>query len=131
VRHGVRQARTHEISFGAHGDTYELDNPTWNLTSWFDRGSRSGLYTAGSGTTRTQALWMQDAWTFAPGWLATLGMRAEHWRASEGFNVSGGVAIAQPDASANGVSPKATLAWQLAPRWRVTASLGKAVRSRP
>jgi iron complex outermembrane receptor protein len=122
------QARTHEISFGAHGDTYELDNPTWNLTSWFDRGSRSGLYTAGSGTTRTQALWMQDAWTFAPGWLATLGMRAEHWRASEGFNVSGGVAIAQPDASANGVSPKATLAWQLAPRWRVTASLGKAVR---
>lgn len=121
-------ARAHEVAFGVHGDAYELDNPTWNTVSWPDRESRGSLYTAGSGKTRTQALWMQDAWTFAPNWLATFGVRAEHWRASDGFNVGAGVAIEQAEASANAVSPKATLAWQFARDWRMTASLGKAVR---
>jgi len=120
--------RAHEVSFGAHVDAYDLDNPTWNTMSWQDPGSRSDLYTAGSGKTRTQALWMQDAWTFAPNWLATFGLRAEHWRASDGFNFSGGVAIEQADASANALSPKATVAWRFAPDWRAIASVGKAVR---
>jgi len=120
--------RAHVVSFGTHGDAYELDNPTWSTAAWQDLGSRDGLYSEGRGKTRTQALWLQDAWTFAPDWLATLGLRAEHWRAGDGFNLGGGVAVEQPDASARAVSPKATLAWQFAPDWRVTASLGKAVR---
>ncbi len=118
----------HEVAFGLHADEYTLKNPTWNTTAWQDGASATGLFTAGRGKTDTQALWLQDRWTFAPGWLATLGLRYETWRASDGFNVSGGTAIRQPNASADGFSPKATLQWNLAADWHLTGSLARAIR---
>lgn len=121
-------SREHELSFGVHADGYVLDNFTWNTATWQERGSRVDLHTAGSGKTRTQALWVQDAWTFAPNWLATFGLRGERWRAGDGYNFSGGVAVAQADRSTSAWSPKATLAWQFTPDWRATASVGRAVR---
>jgi iron complex outermembrane receptor protein len=118
----------HEVAFGAHADEYTLDNPTRNTASWTDPSTAGSLFTAGRGKTRTDALWVQDAWVFAPDWLATIGGRFESWKASEGFNFSGNTAVNQPTESANAFSPKATLRWDVAKGWAITGSLAKAVR---
>lgn len=117
-----------EIAFGVHADEYTLKNPTWNTSQWQNAGSATSLFSAGNGKTRTQALWLQDDWKFASDWLATLGLRYERWRASDGFNFSGGVGVQQPTSSASAWSPKASLNWRVSERWRLTASLAKAVR---
>ncbi|HEY0180649.1 MAG TPA: TonB-dependent receptor [Dokdonella sp.] len=127
VRHAA-PGGAHELSFGAHADEYTLKNPTRNTAAWRDGGSAGGLFSAGSGKTDTYALWAQDAWTFAPAWRATLGGRYERWRASDGFNFSGGTAIVQPNRDDGAFSPKATLQWSVATDARVTASLARAVR---
>ena len=118
----------HEVSVGAHADQYELNNPTTNLADWQDPDSLTTLYAAGRGKTQTQALWLQDAWHFAPAWLLTVGGRYEWWKASDGYNFSGNTGVQQPTEKADGFSPKATLQWSLAPDWRVTGSLAKAIR---
>lgn len=125
---GLWRPGAHEVAAGWHADEYTLENATRNTGIWQDSGTTGGLFTAGSGRTHTSALWLQDAWRFTPDWLATLGLRYEHWRASDGFNFSGGTAIVQPDRSDTGISPKATLDWTLAPDWRLTGSIGRAVR---
>ncbi|MFK2890498.1 TonB-dependent receptor [Dyella flagellata] len=121
-------AGAHEISFGAHADQYTLANPTYKLAAWQDPSSVTGLYAAGRGKTTTEALWLEDAWQIAPDWLATVGGRYEKWHAGDGFNFSGKTALRQPGERAADFSPKATLRWEASPRWRVTASVAKAVR---
>jgi iron complex outermembrane receptor protein len=118
-----------ELSAGLHGDQYELSNPTYNTATW-QSGSDSGqsLFSSGSGKTRTLAAWAQDAWNFATGWKLTLGGRLEHWRAFDGNNFSGTTSVDQPVETATRFSPKASLNWQFAPDWQMTASVGKAYR---
>jgi iron complex outermembrane receptor protein len=119
---------SHEVAFGAHADEYTLKNPTYSTTDWPDGATRNGIFTDGEGKTHTEALWIQDAWRFAPDWLATLGLRYERWRASDGVNVNGSVTVDQPTESASGISPKAVLSWQATPDWSFTGSLGRAIR---
>lgn len=119
---------TQEVSLGAHGDRYELANPTTNLRDWQDPSSTTTLYSAGSGKTTTNAVWVQDAWRFDPAWLLTVGGRYEWWKASDGFNFSGNTAVQQPTEKSDAFSPKATLQWKLAPDWRLTGSLARTVR---
>jgi iron complex outermembrane receptor protein len=105
-----------------------LDNPTRNTDAWKDPDSAGALFSSGRGRTRTRALWVQDAWRFAPGWLATIGGRYERWRASDGFNFNAGVGVVQPTQSAAAFSPKLAVQWNPAPGWRIDGSLAKAVR---
>lgn len=123
-----RPSTSHEVSFGVHADEYTLKNPTYNTSDWTDGATRGSLFTDGEGKTETRALWAQDAWMLAPTWMATLGARYEDWRALDGFNFNGGVAVHQPEESASDFSPKAVLAWQIAPDWQLTGSLARAVR---
>jgi iron complex outermembrane recepter protein len=125
---GIWRPSSQEIAFGFHADAYTLKNETRNTSAWQDGGSIGSLFTAGSGKTDTYAAWLQDAWSFAPDWLATLGIRYERWRASDGFNFSGGTAVVQANRSDSGLSPKATVAWTASPEWRLTGSIGRAVR---
>ncbi len=130
----------HEISFGAHGDQYRLDNPTYGTSNWLDRSNQLPTeYTNSRGTTETGALWVQDAWHFAPAWTLTTGARLESWQATDGFNltttannatgaVTATTQIRQPNLSATHVSPKATLAWAPEPGWAVKASFGESYR---
>ncbi|MDB5811521.1 MAG: TonB-dependent receptor [Betaproteobacteria bacterium] len=119
----------HQASFGAHYDRYVLANPKYNTTEWL-AGGPGALATDSRGKTATQALWMQDAWRFAPQWKATLGGRYERWNAFDGSNFSAAPAlnVNQPGLSANKFSPKASLAWTPANEWLVTGSLAKAYR---
>ena len=56
-----------------------------NTFDWKSGGNGAKVAASG-GETRTQALYLQDAWRFAPRWTLTLGARAEHWEAFDGFN---------------------------------------------
>ncbi|QGM46830.1 TonB-dependent receptor domain-containing protein [Methylocystis heyeri] len=136
----------HEASFGIHGDQYHLNNPTWLTSNWASGSSSSlGVVSSiGDGTTRTQAIWAQDAWKFYPNFKATLGLRGEHWEASDGYNQSlnslsttglGSTAksatllpIYQPVLVHTRWSPKGSLQWTPDDVWTVTANVGMANR---
>lgn len=134
---GIWQADAQRVSFGLHRDLYRLVSPTYNTADWVG-GPPGALYSDARGTTRTDALWAQDAWRFAPGWSATFGARYERWQADNGRNVNTTgatatqpgtvVTIDQPGVEHSGVSPKASLAWAFADGWRASASIGKALR---
>ncbi|MBB5046358.1 iron complex outermembrane receptor protein [Rhodopseudomonas rhenobacensis] len=129
----------HEISFGLHADRYFLNNPTYATPTWNSGpDSTSALYTNGRGATRTAALWLQDAWTFAPALKLTLGGRLEDWKAYDGYNLQTAQSAAgailstsaklQPELDATRFSPKASLAYEPSKEWLATASFGQAYR---
>jgi len=120
----------HELSAGLHHDQYKLENPTWNAPNWLtspDNGNNT-VSTYGRGKTETWAIWLQEAWRFAPAWKLTLGGRGESWRAYDGFNVAGALASAQPELSSANFSPKASLWWQIDSQWSTKFSFGQAWR---
>jgi iron complex outermembrane receptor protein len=117
-----------EVSFGAHFDEEQLVNPTYNTPDWRAGRVYSSLASEGNGDTATTAIWLQDAWQFAPQWRATVGGRYEWWRAFDGINVNGASTIIQPDVSASNFSPKVTLAWTPQRDWTLTALAGEAYR---
>jgi iron complex outermembrane recepter protein len=129
-----------EISFGVHGDRYYFDNPVfassvWNATSSTGTGQ---LYSDGVGETRTEALWLQDAWKIVPELKLTLGGRLETWQALDGFNVgtttsaAGAITstatINQPGLNSTNFSPKASLSYDPNKQWNITANFGEAYR---
>jgi iron complex outermembrane receptor protein len=130
-----------EISFGLHGDRYRLENPVfasavWNATPETGTGQ---LYSEGIGETRTDALWLQDAWKIVPELKLTLGGRLEDWRALDGFNINnlansstGAITplppINQPQLGSINFSPKASLSYDPNKEWNLTANFGEAYR---
>lgn len=123
-------AATHTVSFGAHGDWFEIDSNRYNTSDWINGGA-GALNLQSSGKTRTYALWAQDAWRFLPALSLTLGGRYEWWKAHDGINYSLTPLkgpIAQPERTANRFSPKAALAWDVAAHWRLRLSAGQAWR---
>jgi len=122
-------AGAHQVSFGAHADRYKLRNVTSATANWIS--GTAGATTALSlGRTSTEALWVQDAWRFAPRFKLTLGARQEWWRAYDGQNFSAAPAsnVLQPEITSNKFSPKAALAWDANANWKVSASYGTAYR---
>jgi iron complex outermembrane receptor protein len=136
----------HDISFGLHGDQFHLNNPVWLTTDWFSgmASSYGVVASIGNGTTRTQALWFQDAFKVLPDLKLTVGLRGEHWLASDGYNQSlgninptgfGSIASArsmlpifQPNLYHTRYSPKGSLQWTPDEYWTVTGSIGLANR---
>lgn len=130
----------HEVSFGVHADRYHLENPVYKTATWSGGPDATGeLYSNSRGSTRTLALWAQDAWRFAPLLKLTLGGRLEDWRAYDGYNlltstnastgaITGTAATAQPELGATKFSPKAQLAFEPSALWLLTASIGQASR---
>jgi iron complex outermembrane receptor protein len=118
----------HSISAGGHWDRFTLSSNRFATADWI-RGAEGPLNQASRGKTQTVALWAQDAVEVGPLTL-TLGGRYEWWRAFDGYNFSLDPALAkiQPERRAEGLSPKATLAWRPAEDWVVRLSAGKAYR---
>ena len=120
-------AGAHVVEFGYARDSYKLASIENATAAWI--GGAPGARTqAFSGRTRTQALWAQDTWRFAPGWKTVLGVRVERWRAQEGRTSNASTTVAHGERADTHVSPKAALAWQVAPLWVLKASAGRAVR---
>lgn len=117
-----------ELSFGGHWDRYDLRNPTYNTANWQESSHTGSVKSLGRGSTRTEAAWAQEAWHFLPGWTLTAGGRMEFWQAFGGYNQAGSVGQAQPRKHDAHFSPKATLSWDVDPRWRAKLSFGEAWR---
>ena len=121
----------HQVSFGLHSDRYMLSNTTSATSDWMS-GGPAGTIARSAGKTRTEALWIQDAWRFAPQFKLTLGGRHESWHAFDGMNYATTAAtssnVSQPGLSSSKFSPKASLAWDATRDWRLTASYGTAFR---
>ena len=124
-----RIAPDHELSFGAHGDQYELANNRFNTTDWIN-GAPGALASASLGKTETWARWAQDLWRINPALTLTTGLRWEDWQAKDGFNFSltPALSVHQPREDAEHVSPKASLEWLFASDWSARVSLGQAYR---
>ncbi len=118
-----------ELSFGAHRDAETFRQLKFNTTDWIT-GAPASLATKAQGRTATNALWIQDIWSFAPGLKAIVGGRYEDWRAYDGINFSAAPPLntVQPKLSGSYFSPKASLAWRVAEPWTVSASWGSAYR---
>jgi len=56
-----RVAPGHELSFGAHGDRYELKNERFSTTDWIN-GAPGAPTNASRGKTEATGIWVQDAW---------------------------------------------------------------------
>jgi iron complex outermembrane recepter protein len=130
-----------EISFGLHGDRYELENPIFASTVWTTTSTTGTgqLYSDSVGETRTGAAWVQDAWKIQPNLKLTLGGRLETWQASNGFNVNttanaatGAITstamLNQPGISSTNFSPKASLSYDPNKEWNITTNFGEAYR---
>jgi iron complex outermembrane receptor protein len=85
-------------------------------------------------------MWVQEAWRFHPNFKLTVGVRGEHWNASDGFNQSNttaasggfvtrpGVPIYQPYRASTRFSPKGVLEWKPDDHWTIYGSVGMANR---
>jgi iron complex outermembrane receptor protein len=136
----------HEVSFGLHGDQFHLNNPTWLTSNWTGGTADSlGVVSSiGDGTTQTQALWAQDAWKINKEYKLTLGIRGEHWQASDGYtqglngigttglsstaSLLSTLPVYQPVLEHTRFSPKGSFQWTPNDVWTVTANIGLANR---
>jgi iron complex outermembrane receptor protein len=119
----------HIVAFGAHQDSFRLNNPRYALADWIS-GADGAVLTLSRGRTRTQALWAQDIWTLTPRLRVTVGGRWEYWRATDGVNasVSPALDVSQPRVAAQAFSPKGVLAFAPASGWMLKGSVGLAYR---
>lgn len=118
---------SHALSFGYHLDQYTLDTLVLNIADWMNGGSGTRA-SAFSGETQTQAVYVQDAWQFAPQWQAVLGLRQEWWSASDGTVSSSNTTQHFADRDEAFTSPKAALVYRPQDDLTLRASIGRAYR---
>jgi iron complex outermembrane recepter protein len=132
---------THEVSFGGHFDQYTLGQTYSYAPVWTSFADTFPFYQT-SGDTQTEALYVQDAWSFLPRWKLVLGGREEFWNTFDGANLNYGTLPASaffdwgtlpptavfPSRSAQAFSPKASLSYQAAQDFLLRASFGHAER---
>lgn len=122
-----RAGDAHALAFGYHDDRYVQDSRTFDAADWRAR-DLTAFNNAFAGKTRTQALFAQDAWRFAPQWKLVAGLRVERWRAFDGMRAQGSTRLDYARRSDTYVSPKLALERELDAGWNVRLSLGRAVR---
>ncbi|MEO3692588.1 TonB-dependent receptor [Roseateles paludis] len=119
----------HVVDLGLQQDSYALRYRTSNITGNYLVDDPGSLASNVQGHTRTQAAFVQDAWGLSEDWKLVLGLRAEHWRASEGrTEFSASSRIDHAARTENYLSPKAALSWQASNETLLKASVGRAVR---
>lgn len=126
---GVKGA--HIVDFGAQQDVYRLRILTSAITGNWVTDAPGTVNSDVGGETRTQALYAQDTWTFAPRWKTVLGARLENWNANSGTTYNSTSTPARVDyASRNEhyISPKASLAYQWSADKVLKLASGRAVR---
>ncbi|NOS94938.1 MAG: TonB-dependent receptor [Methylotenera sp.] len=120
----------HQVSFGYHYDNYETKTDTYNVVTGSDwrTGNKGVLSQNSRGETETQALYLQDAWVFAPDWKLVAGGRWEQWDASNGSNFAASTNVKYGDRTVRAFSPKVSLSYQATDDWLLRGSYGKGVR---
>jgi iron complex outermembrane receptor protein len=117
----------HLVEFGYQREAYKLASKDNKTNDWI-RGAPAGPNAAFGGRTETNSLYAQDTWKVATRWKTVLGVRFEHWNATDGRTSNDVKTARHADRSENHVSPKAALAYEASDDWTLKASLGRAVR---
>ncbi len=120
----------HVVDFGAQQDHYRLRYQTSNIAGNWPGDGASTLASEVGGRTQLQSFYAQDTWRFAPLWRAVLGLRSEHWQASDGltrFSASSS-STGHPGRNEHFLSPKGALSWQLSADAFLKYAIGRAVR---
>jgi iron complex outermembrane receptor protein len=124
-----RPSSAHVVEVGAQQESYRLRYRTSNIAGNYLVDGAGSLANNVQGDTRLQSLYAQDAWRIGEDWRAVLGLRAEHWTATDGrTEFSATSSQPYPSRSVNDLSPKAALSWQWRPDTVLKASVGRALR---
>lgn len=121
----------HIVDFGYQQENYALRILKLDITGNWMTDSGGTTNTDVGGKTQLRSVYAQDTWKFSERWKTVLGARLENWQATSGYSFNKTSAPARVDynsRSQNHVSPKAALAYQLAPTTVLKASTGRAVR---
>ncbi|WP_019960799.1 TonB-dependent receptor [Woodsholea maritima] len=117
----------HDIALGASYAGYHFDTPRYNTPNWRD-GSGQTLANASGGKTALYGVFIEDAVSLTPSWTATLGLRAEHWRAQDGYLLNGATRVDYASREEDALSPKAALSFTPNEAWSLSASVAMATR---
>ncbi|MFC3111039.1 TonB-dependent receptor [Undibacterium arcticum] len=123
---GIRSA--HVVDVGYQRDSYQLRTLVSSTPDWIN-GTAAARSSAFNGNTQLGSLYAQDTWRIAPDWKTTLGGRLEQWQAFGGELSNASTTRTFGERKETSFSPKAALAYQVAPDWALKASLGRAVRN--
>ena len=122
------QGSAHQVDLGAQQDRYTFRQIVSNLADWID-GDPTSLFTAFSGKTALSSVYAQDNWTLGDRITTLLGLRAEHWQASDGSKTASNAAVVKfADRSEHDLSPKAAIGYQASQDLTLKLSTGRAVR---
>jgi iron complex outermembrane receptor protein len=118
----------HIVEFGYQQDDYRLRTLVSSTSDWIN-GAPGARFSAFNGNTALKSVFAQDTWTITPEWKGTFGARLERWHAFGG-ELGNAVSIVRfgTERSETHLSPKAALAWRVAPDWVLKASTGRALR---
>ncbi|WP_158643090.1 TonB-dependent receptor [Pseudoduganella lurida] len=117
----------HTLTVGLHASDYALHQVTRNLADWRNAAGVQTQYMGGR--TKLSGLYAQDAWRFLPAWTATLGLRLERWKASDGVQrFTNGPSTDYARRSDNATSPKLSVTWATTPDLDLRVSAGKGTR---
>ena len=131
-------AAGHTTTIGAAWRGDQADITERVVSDWRDAGTVSGgpLFEA-HGRSQTRSLFAQDEWTFASAWAATLGLRWDAWKTSDGraddrsnAGVSKpGFPKVYPERSDSALSPKLGVVFHASKSLSWRASAGRAFRA--
>jgi iron complex outermembrane recepter protein len=117
----------HLIDFGFSRDAHKLRNLISDTPDWLNGGAAQRA-SAFQGNTELRSLYAQDTMRLNDAWRATLGLRTEVWRASNGAISNALTTQFLGTRRESDVSPKFALSLQAHPDWVLKASLARAVR---
>ena len=116
------------LSFGFHQDDNYLSNVLTAGNDWATKKTLTTEDTIAKGKSQTMALWLQNMWKVSNAVTVTGGLRAEYWRAYDGYNLASATPFVQPSKHASGYSPKISMMFDGSHNWVTTASLAKTSR---
>ncbi|MCR9091378.1 TonB-dependent receptor [Algiphilus sp.] len=122
-----RRFGTHGIAMGLSYAGYGFKTQTDSTEDWL-RASNPTFRDASGGDTTLLGLFVEDQWGFAPKWTVTAGLRAEHWRAENGFLRTVEDHVRYPSREESALSPKLAVAYRPTQDWTVTAAAALATR---
>jgi iron complex outermembrane recepter protein len=117
----------HLFDFGLQRDAHKLRSLVSDTSDWL-AANAAARFSAFQGDTVLQSLYVQDTMRLAQDWRATIGLRAEQWRARNGAISNATATQFLGERRESNISPKFALSYQAAPEWVLKASLGRAVR---
>lgn len=126
-----RAVGPHTLAVGINSNLYYTDQTISSTSNWRS-GADPVFSSATGGKTRQVGLFIDDAWTVAPGWKLTGGVRVDQWRAFDGVigtRVAGAPRFQYyTDRKDTAVNPSLGVQVELAPDWVAQLSLATATR---